>query len=727
MKKNLFAGFFAILLAACNSPEVENDYARYVDVFTGTGVHGHTFPGSVRPFGMVQLSPDTHLMGWDASSGYHWADSVIYAFSHTHLSGTGIGDLGDVALLPYSGAANGRPVGRFSHADESAEPGYYRVRLSNFGVEAELTSTERVGVHRYSWPADSTRGVMLDLQHILQSDWGHKLVGSSWERSADDEFVGTIRTKGWAENHTVHFVIRFSEAPAVVEERDGRVFFEFAQSGEPLLAKVAISPVDVAGARANMEAEMMDWDFDKVRNDSRDIWNRELSKIDAQSSDAQVLENFYTALYHTMTAPILWQDADGRYVGMDRRTRTAQAGKTNYTAFSLWDTFRAWWPLMTIMDPERAAGMGGVLVEGWREGGILPKWPLASNYTGCMVAYPAVSVLADLQAKGLARDSKEDLLRSAVASSIYREDLATRFAGTREADLITKHVYYKDKYGFVPADSIAESVSWGLEMAYDDWCVAQLAKVAGDSTVYGEYMKKSALWRRYLDPETRLMRGVMGDGGFRTPFNPYYSAHASSDYTEGTAFQWSFFVPHDMPAWIDALGGPERLEAALDELFTLPSTVDGDSASADISGLVGQYAHGNEPSHHIAYLYNWTAAPWKGQKLLDQVMRQFYSPTPEGVIGNEDMGQMSAWYVMSAMGIYQVCPGEAVYALGRPMLDRAVIGVEGGRFEIVAHDNSPQNMFVTEVRLNGKTLDTPFIRHEDIAKGGKLEFFMGVR
>lgn len=363
-------------------------------------------------------------------------------------------------------------------------------------------------------------------------------------------------------------------------------------------------------------------------------------------------------------------------------------------------------------------------MQGYKEGGILPKWPLASSYTGCMVGYPAVSVLADLVTKDLAEGDLNVWAEAGARSSVYRNDLAEKFKGTRELDLITRHPYYKEKYGFVPADSVPESVSWGLEMAYYDWCISQIAAKAGNTELAKEYAAKAEYYKRYLDPETKMMRGVMGDGSFRTPFNPRYSSHMKSDYTEGNAFQWSFFAPHDMDNFISTIGGKKELETRLDTLFTTSSQVDGEEASGDITGLIGQYAHGNEPSHHMAYLYNWTDSPWKGQERLDQIMQNFYTNAPDGIIGNEDCGQMSAWYVMSALGFYQIAPGIPVYTLGRPMIDKALIHVKGGIFEILVKNNSAANKYIKEVKLNGKILDTLFISHTDIIKGGKLEFIM---
>lgn len=747
MKTKLFLLSVAVmgLATSCQQkPESQPlaDEVQYVDPFIGTGFHGHTFPGATRPYAMVQLSPDTHIMGWDASSGYHYDDHQIYGFSHTHLSGTGIGDLGDILLLPFSGGDSIKPVATFKKETEKATPGYYAVRLENLGVNVELTSTDRVGFHRYTFDNPKDRRVMLDLGHVLQPNWGHKLVSNDYQLVNDSTVEGTYKTQGWAHFHSVSYRVTFSEPMTKIyqyidgkmrsdslflklhSDKDLKFHYRFKESDKPLLVKVALSPVDVEGAEKNMEAELPGWDFDQVRAESADIWNKALNKIQIETNDPVIRKNFYTALYHTMIAPFAYQDVDGRYLGMDKKVHTAAAGYTNYTAFSLWDTFRALHPLMTIINPSLASDMGNALVQGYMEGTILPKWPLASSYTGCMVGYPAVSVLADLVAKDLAKGDLNLWAEAGARSSVYRADLAEKFKGTRELDLITRHVYYKDKFGFVPADSIPESVSWGLEMAYYDWCIAQIAAKAGNDTLAKAYQEKASYYKRYLDPETKLMRGVMADGSFRTPFNPRYSSHMKSDYTEGNAFQWSFFVPHDMDNFIVEIGGKKELETRLDTLFTTSSQIDGAEASGDITGLIGQYAHGNEPSHHMAYLYNWTDAPWKGAERLDFIMRNFYTNQPDGIIGNEDCGQMSAWYVLSALGFYQVCPGIPVYAIGRPIVDKATIPVAGGNFQIIVKNNSPENKYVKEAKLNGKVLDTLFFPHADLVKGGTLEIEM---
>ena len=747
MKKTIlfFQVVLVCLLVGCKpapNSGLLSDEIKYVDPFIGTGFHGHTFPGATRPFAMVQVSPDTHIMGWDASSGYHYDDREIYGFSHTHLSGTGIGDLGDVALLPFSGGDSIKPVGLFNKDTEKATPGYYAVRLDNFGVNVELTSTDKVGFHKYTYDNPKDRRVMLDLGHILQPNWGHKLVDNSYLFVNDSTVEGTVRTQGWAHFHSVSYRITFSEPIETVyqyiggklrqdslflrinTEEDLKFHYKFPEKAEPLYVKVALSMVDTDGAEKNLEAELPGWDFEATRIKSAEIWNDALNAIEIQSADPTVMVNFYTALYHTMIAPFAYQDVDGRYLGMDKKVHKAEPGYVNYSVFSLWDTFRALHPLMTIINPELAVDWGKVLVQGYKEGGILPKWPLASSYTGCMVGYPAVSVLADLVSKDLADGDLKTWAEAGARSSVYREDLAEKFKGTRELDLITLHPYFKEKYGFVPADSVPESVSWGLEMAYEDWCISQIAAKAGLDSLAQAYAAKGEYYKRYLDPETKMMRPIMSDGSFRTPFNPRYSAHMRSDYTEGNAFQWSFFAPHDMDNFIATIGGKTELETRLDTLFTTSSQVDGEHASGDITGLIGQYAHGNEPSHHMAYLYNWTDSPWKGQERLDYIMREFYTNKPDGIIGNEDCGQMSAWYVMSALGFYQVAPGIPVYTLGRPMVDRALIHVKGGIFEIVVKNNSPENKYIRTVTLNGKELETPFFSHAEMAKGGKLVFEM---
>ena len=740
-------------LSACSTssqqPAPNDRLLSFVDPFIGTGEHGHTFPGATRPNAMVQFSPDTHLIGWDASSGYHATDSTIYAFTLTHLSGTGVGDLGDVAVLPYSGADSLKPVARFAKKDEQASPGYYAVELANFGIRTELTSTERVGLLRATYSDSTDRKLLLDLGHILQPNWGHKVVGNDLELVNDSTIRGTYYTKGWAEHHQLSYTLHLSRpVDSLALWRDGqrsriqagystsgdtadlKLHLYLPQGSEPVLVKVGISPSSPEQAEKNLAAELPHWDFDAVHQESRRIWSEVLSKIEIETADSSVLRNFYTALYHAHIAPYNYQDVDGTFRGMDKQLhRNADPTDGHYTVFSLWDTYRALHPLLTIIEPERALRYGRSLISDYQEGTILPRWPLASNYTGCMPGYHSVSILADLVAKGLA--SGEDLklwTEAAQRSSIYREDLARKFAGTRELDLITRHPYYKERYGFVPADSVPESVSWGVEMAYDDWCIARIAEAAGLKDVAKEYDKRGLYYRRYWDHETRLMRPVMGDGSFRTPFNPRFSAHEKSDYTEGNAYQWSFYAPHDMEGFLKLMGGKQVLETNLDTLFTTSSRIDGAEQSGDITGLIGQYAHGNEPSHHIAYLYNYTDSPHKGQAILDTVLRHFYQPTPEGIIGNEDCGQMSAWYILSSLGFYQVCPGKAEYAIGRPLVDKATLQLPGGKFVIEVKGNSKEAKYVQSAKINGRDITRELrFGHAELKAGGKLEIQMGTQ
>ena len=740
-------------LSACSTssqqPAPSDRLLSFVDPFIGTGEHGHTFPGATRPNAMVQFSPDTHLIGWDASSGYHAPDSTIYAFSLTHLSGTGVGDLGDVAVLPYSGADSLKPVARFAKKDEQASPGYYAVELANFGIRTELTSTERVGLMRATYSDSTDRKLLLDLGHILQPNWGHKVVGNDLQLVNDSTIRGTYYTKGWAEHHQLSYTLHLSRpADSLALWRDGqrsriqrgystsgdtadlKLHLYLPQGSEPVLVKVGISPSSPEQAEKNLTAELPHWDFDAVHQESRRIWSEVLSKIEIDTADSSVLRNFYTALYHAHIAPYNYQDVDGTFRGMDKQLhRNADPADGHYTVFSLWDTYRALHPLLTIIEPERALRYGRSLISDYQEGTILPRWPLASNYTGCMPGYHSVSILADLVAKGLA--SGEDLklwTEAAQRSSIYREDLARKFAGTRELDLITRHPYYKERYGFVPADSVPESVSWGVEMAYDDWCIARIAEAAGLKDVAKEYDKRGLYYRRYWDHETRLMRPVMGDGSFRTPFNPRFSAHEKSDYTEGNAYQWSFYAPHDMEGFLKLMGGKQVLETNLDTLFTTSSRIDGAEQSGDITGLIGQYAHGNEPSHHIAYLYNYTDSPHKGQAILDTVLRHFYQPTPEGIIGNEDCGQMSAWYILSSLGFYQVCPGKAEYVIGRPLVDKATLQLPGGKFVIEVKGNSKEAKYVQSAKINGRDITRELrFGHAELKAGGKLEIQMGTQ
>lgn len=731
------------------------DLLKYVNPFIGTAVHGHTFPGATRPNAMVQFSPDTHLLGWEASSGYHASDSLIYAFSLTHLSGTGIGDLGDVALLPYSGQDSLKPIARFDKQSETASPGYYAVKLKNFGIDVELTSSPRVGLMRLKYKQAKSRRLLLDLAHVLQPNWGHKVVGNDVQLVDMQTIRGTYYTKGWAEHHQMSYTIHLSQpldSIAIYEngkktdvvsglkasnkyklsykdtsgKYDEKLHLYLPEGNDEVYVKIGLSHVSPEGAERNLVAEVPHWDFDRLHQESRQEWANLLGRIRISSREPEVLTNFYTALYHANIAPYNYQDVDGAYRGLDKQVHKNTNPKDgHYTVFSIWDTYRTLHPLLTIIDPDKALNYGRSLVKGYEEGGILPRWPLAESYTGCMPAYHSVSILADLIAKGLVKgDNLKLWAKAGERSSVYRDDMAKKFAGTRELDLITRHPYYKETLGFIPADSVPESVSWAVEMAYDDWCIARIAEAAGLDSLRSAYDLKSKYYQKYWDKETNLMRPIMANGKFRNPFNPRFSAHEKSDYTEGNAYQWSFYAPHDMANFLKVMGGAKVLERNLDTLFTTSSRIDGAEQSGDITGLIGQYAHGNEPSHHIAYLYNYTAHPEKGQAILDKVMREFYLPTPEGIIGNEDCGQMSAWYIMSALGFYPVCPGSDVYHIGRPMIDHAEVAVRGGVFKVEVLNNSPEHKRVASVHINGRKVNNFQIRHKELRAGGVLRIVM---
>ncbi len=757
MKRLLYIPLLVLMMSFVGCKE-ESDALQgifnpleYVDPFIGTGAHGHTFPGATRPNAMVQFSPDTHLLGWEASSGYHYNDSLVYGFSLTHLSGTGIGDLGDVSLLPFSNEKEFRlsrgeqAQAHFDKAKEKASAGYYTTTLDKQGIEVELTSTPRVGLMKVRYADEQSRYLLLDLVKVLQANWGHKVRKNDLVVVNDSTILGTYYTKGWAEDQQMSYCLNLSQRAKSIQVLQGKarrevrtypdsvmnceeallVLIELTKGSDPLLYKVGLSEVSPENAQKNLQAELPHWDFDKVKKESEKVWKKTLSAVKIKSKDKTVMTNFYTALYHSFIAPYHYQDVEGSYRGLDKEIHQNK-DLEHYTVFSIWDTYRTLHPLMTILKPERAKAFGKSLLQDYRDGSCLPRWPLASNYTGCMPAYHSVSVLVDLLKKGLVDEADlKEMALAGVNSSVYRADLAEKFQGTRELDLVKRHTYYKDKFKYIPADSIPESVSWAVEMAYDDWCISELCAAAGLDSLANAYLKKSKYYKKYWCRDYKLMRPIMSDGLFKAPFNPRFSAHEKSDYTEGNAYQWSFYAPHDMKDFIGLMGGCEQLEANLDTLFTTSSRIDGSEQSADITGLIGQYAHGNEPSHHIAYLYNYTKSPNKGQEILDKILYEFYQPTPEGIIGNEDCGQMSAWYVMSALGFYPICSGANEYFIGRPLVDEARIKIGDGIFRIVVKRNSKKNKYIFSAKINGKNItNTRRFKHKDIKSGGILEIIM---
>lgn len=707
-----------LLLIGCqNNNSISTDkknqpLINYVNTFIGTGGHGHTYPGASAPFGMMQLGPDTRLEGWDGCSGYHYSDEYIYGFSHTHLSGTGISDYGDVLLMPtnrqiFNNGADGKPGYRahFSHDNESAEPGYYKVHLDSTNIDVELTVSKRSGIHKYQFPSADNQYVILDLVHR------DKVLDAKIEKISDTEIVGFRHSEAWAKDQRLFYSIKTSHPFTDVlqsPEKTGmpggrRSALKFNNpNNEPIYIKVGISAVDSEGARKNLEAEIGNKDFETIKTEVQDYWENQLEKIVIEGDNLDNKTNFYTALYHTMLAPNRYQDVDGRYRGMDLEIHNADFDY--YSVFSLWDTYRAAHPLYTIIEQEKTNDFINTFLAKYDEGGIMPMWDLAGNYTDCMIGYHAVPVIADAYLKGI-RDYDTEKALEAMKHSATRDKFGL------EA--------YK-KYGFIPVDEESESVSKTLEYAYDDWTIAQMAKDMGKTEDYKNYIQRAQYYKNVFDPESKFMRGRFRNTWF-APFDPY---EVNFNYTEANSWQYSFYVPQDISGFINLLGGKDKLEAQLDELFSAKTDFTGRDQS-DITGLIGQYAHGNEPSHHMAYLYNFVNKPHKTQERVYQILTELYKNDPDGVSGNEDCGQMSAWYILSSMGFYSVTPGSNQYIIGTPLFDKATINLENGKqFTVVAENRSETNIYIESAKLNGKSLEETFIKHSDIIQGGTLEFTM---
>lgn len=700
-------------------------WTRYVDPFIGTGGHGHTFPGATMPFGMVQLSPDTRLTGWDSCGGYHYSDKIIYGFSHTHLSGTGIPDYADILLMPTVGVVSLEAMtdgetdkgyaSRFSHQHETAEPGYYSVRLDDGPIQAELTATSRVGMHRYSFPSEANANLILDLTH-------RDVVLDSHLRIVDERHVeGYRRSTGWARDQIVYFVAEFSQAfsgfgiaidneiePAKKEGRGKNVkaFFKFTPGRQPIIVKVALSAVSIDGARQNLAAELPGWDFDAVKRAAANAWDRELGKIEVTGGTDAQRKNFYTALYHTMIAPNLFTDVDGQFRGMDARPHRAQ-GFTNYTVFSLWDTFRATHPLYTIIDQKRTADYVNTFLAHYEHGGRLPVWELAGNETDTMIGYHAVPVMVDAAVKGVPGFDRERAFAAMKHSAELKHFGLSAY---------TEH-------GYISLEDDRESVSKTLEYAYDDWCIAEMARLLGKTDDYQRYIRRAQFYRNVIDTNSGFAR-PRTNGGWLSPFDP---REVNFNFTEANSWQYSFFVPQDISGLIELMGGEKKFARKLDQLFTADSKTTG-REQADITGLIGQYAHGNEPSHHMAYLYNYAGQPWKTQQRVRQILDQFYSPTPDGLIGNEDCGQMSAWYVLSAAGFYSVTPGQPIYAVGTPLFPELRFNLENGKtFVIKARGVSARNFYIQSATLDGEPFRRSYLFHRELMAGGELIFQMGPR
>jgi predicted alpha-1,2-mannosidase len=736
-------------LFSCAEQDLPKEYTDSVNVFIGTGGHGHTFPGATLPHGMVQLSPDTRLFGWDACSGYYYDDTSIMGFTHTHLSGTGIGDYGDILFMPVvgekpliAGTAENPDEGyrsRFSHEQESARPGYYQVLLQDDSINVELTATLRAGLHRYTYPKASDARLIVDMEPTIH---GHQHPVTQIRVVNDSTIAGMKYTVGWAKRHYVYFYAVFSSpfdyklysgteyqsdsTSVTVNTAKAVMSFRNLPADGRVLAKVGISSVDEEGARLNVEAEIPNWDFEGVMKQANTTWNEALGKIDIETSDNDSRTVFYTSLYHAFIQPSLASDVDGRYRTMGHEIKQ-DASYTNYTVFSLWDTFRAAHPLYTIVTPEQNQAFIRSLLRKYDEGGILPKWELASNETGTMIGYHAVSVIADAMMKKQCDFDVKKALEACIRSSVYDTTGVTPMMDRQilNGKLMPVSIKYKNELGYIPCDKVGGSVSQGLEFAYNDWLIAQMMKEHNRKDLYDKYMELSRNYRNYFDPETKLMRGRLSDGSWITPFDPA-SVQRPSNYVEGNAWQWAWFVPQDVEGLMELVGGQKSFEAHLDTLFTTSSELTGDpNAAADVTGMIGQYAHGNEPSHHIPYLYNYAGAPRKTQALVDHILRTLYHNDPNGLSGNEDVGQMSAWYALSAMGFYSFCPGRPVYEIGRPIFDKVTIHLSNGKdFVIQAKNNSVENKYIRSMKLNGEDLAEPRFSHFDLMKGGELIFEM---
>lgn len=736
-------------LFSCAEQDLPKEYTDSVNVFIGTGGHAHTFPGATLPHGMVQLSPDTRLLGWDACSGYYYDDTSIMGFTHTHLSGTGIGDYGDILFMPVvgekpliAGTAENPDEGyrsRFSHEQESARPGYYQVLLQDDSINVELTATLRAGLHRYTYPKASDARLIVDMEPTIH---GHQHPVTQIRVVNDSTIAGMKYTVGWAKHHYVYFYAVFSSpfdyklysgteyqsdsTSVTVNTAKAVMSFRNLPADGRVLAKVGISSVDEEGARLNVEAEIPNWDFEGVMKQANTVWNEALGKIDIETSDNDSCTVFYTSLYHAFIQPSLASDVDGRYRTMGHEIKQ-DASYTNYTVFSLWDTFRAAHPLYTIVTPEQNQAFIRSLLRKYDEGGILPKWELASNETGTMIGYHAVSVIADAMMKKQCDFDVKKALEACIRSSVYDTTGVTPMMERQilNGKLMPVSIKYKNELGYIPCDKVGGSVSQGLEFAYNDWLIAQMMKEHNRKDLYDKYMELSRNYRNYFDPETKLMRGRLSDGSWITPFDPV-SVQRPSNYVEGNAWQWAWFVPQDVEGLMELVGGQKYFEAHLDTLFTTSSELTGDpNAAADVTGMIGQYAHGNEPSHHIPYLYNYAGAPRKTQALVDHILRTLYHNDPNGLSGNEDVGQMSAWYALSAMGFYSFCPGRPIYEIGRPIFDKVTIHLSNGKdFVIQAKNNSVDNKYIRSMKLNGEDLAEPRFSHFDLMKGGELIFEM---
>ncbi len=721
MKKSfqLLAGLFLMATAVMTACSSGNDgVLRYVDPKIGTGGHGHVFVGANVPFGLVQVGPTSIPQEWDWCSGYHSSDESVIGFSHTHLSGTGIGDLFDVTLMPVIGEVkyargthDSYDTGMWSYADrtkEIARPGYYSVPLKRYGITAEMTATTRVGFHRYTFPASEEAAIVIDLQN-----------GGCWDRATDvkmeqvcdTRIVGHRHSRGWANNQEVYFVADFSRPidkfELVGNKMYGRVAFA-TEENEQIYVKVALSPVSVDGAKANLEAELPDWNFKRTIANAEKAWAKELSKVEITTDDEAAKRTFYTALYHTMIAPSVFCDVSGDYRGADGQVHKGE-GHTTYTTYSLWDTYRAAMPLLSILQKERMTDIVNTMLNICDEQGRLPVWHLWGCETDCMVGNPGIISVADAIVKGDTGIDKERAFEAIKKTAMHPG----------------RGNNYRIEVGYIPSDKMTQNIGHDMEYAIADGAAAYAARALGKDEDAKYFEQRSHSYRNYFDPETKFIRGRLSDGSWREPFDPYHSSHNNDDYCEGNAWQYTWLAPQDINGLQECFGGKEQMIQKLDSLFTVSSVVTGENASADISGLIGQYAHGNEPSHHIIYMYSILGQPHKAADKVREVLTTLYFDAEEGLSGNEDVGQMSAWYIMSSMGFYEAEPASGRYWFGSPLFNDVKINLPDGTFHIVAENNSAENKYIQRVWLNGEPYDKGWISHSDIKAGSELKFEMG--
>jgi predicted alpha-1,2-mannosidase len=698
----------------------------FVNPLIGTDSHGHTYPGASLPHGLVQLSPDTDTENWDWCSGYHYSDSTLMGFSHTHLSGTGIGDYGDILFMPTTGVLKTEPGpkekpdlgyrSRFNHKNEIVKAGYYSVFLDDYKIKAELTATTRAGFQKYTFPKTNEANIIIDLNHGIQD----KTTDSEIKIVDDKTIEGYRRSTGWAKDECVYFYAEFSkpfkssgiaEGNKIFDNKssdkgdDLKAFVKYSTSkDEAILIKVGISFVNINGAKKNLDAEISGWDFDKIKNQAEQKWNEALSSISIETKNEKEKTVFYTALYHSLLTPNIFSDVDNRFMGEDHKVHTDKNFNI-YSVFSLWDTFRAEHPLFTLIEPQNDLDMVKSLIERYKESGSLPVWELAANETGTMIGYHSISVIIDAYFMGIKDFNVEEAYEAMKKSSMQNDN------GLQ---------YYKEM-GYIPSDLESESVSKTLEYAYDDWCIAKMAKALGKENDYNYFIDRAKFFVNVFDPSTSLMRAKK-NGKWAEPFDPY---SVSGNYTEANAWQYSFFVPQDVNGLIKLMGGDEKFISKLDELFKTSPKLTGRMQS-DITGMIGQYAQGNEPSHHMAYLYNYAGEPSKTQEIVHQILTTLYTDNVGGLCGNDDCGQMSAWYVLSAVGIYPVCPGDNNFVIGTPLFNKTVINIPDGKsFTVIANNLSNENYYVQSVTLNGKDYPYSYIKYSDIINGGELVFEMG--